>query len=295
MNSVSSSVWPKISIVTPSFNQGAFLEQTIRSVLDQEYPNLEYIVIDGGSTDKSLDIIQRYEDKLSYWCSEKDGGHYDAVSKGFSHATGEIMAWLNSDDLYCPWSLKSVGSIFRKFSDVRWITTLNQLVWNQAGYCSHVKTLPGYSATAFADGLHSRLSAQYAGFIQQESTFWRKDLWDEVGGLDLSFGLAADFNLWACFFETAQLHGVVSPLAGFRAHGTNRSLDQVAYMKEVKVVLDRFRRNNPDYVNKFRMYSRSILGRFSNERSIVPFYSASNIYRSVPADGDEWVIRETRF
>lgn len=92
--------YPKISIVTPSFNQSEFLELTIRSVLDQGYPNLEYIVIDGGSTDGSVDIIKKYADKISYWVSEKDGGQYDAINKGFARSSGEIMGWINSSDLY---------------------------------------------------------------------------------------------------------------------------------------------------------------------------------------------------
>lgn len=295
MNSVSASVWPKISIVTPSFNQGAFLEQTIRSVLDQEYPNLEYIVIDGGSTDGSQEIIQKYESDLAFWCSENDAGHYDGVNKGFSHATGEILAWINSDDLYCPWSLRTAGSIFRKYSEVRWITTLNQLVWSKTGYCTQIKKLPGYSPEAFADGIYSTFSSQPSGFIQQESTFWRKSLWDQAGGLDLNYKFAADFNLWAAFFQREKLYGVDSPLAGFRAHDSNRSHDQNAYLNEVEVALNNFRANNPVFVNSLRMRSRSILEKFSGIINLTSFYTASNIYRSKPADGDEWVIREINY
>jgi glycosyltransferase involved in cell wall biosynthesis len=91
--------YPKITIVTPSFNQGEFLEETIQSVLNQGYPNLEYIIIDGGSTDKSVDIISKYSKELSYWVSEKDNGQSEAINKGFRKATGEIVTWLNSDDL----------------------------------------------------------------------------------------------------------------------------------------------------------------------------------------------------
>src|SRR5262245_43472888 len=94
--------WPRISVVTPSFNQGKFIEETIRSILLQGYPNLEYIVIDGGSTDNSLEVIKRYSPWLSYWVSEKDRWQSHAINKGMSHATGDIVAWLNSDDLYLP-------------------------------------------------------------------------------------------------------------------------------------------------------------------------------------------------
>src|SRR3954464_13703841 len=94
---------PRISIVTPSFNQARFLPETIRSVLGQNYPDLEYVVIDGGSTDGSAEVIRRHEDRLAQWVSEKDAGQYDAINKGFARTSGEIMGWLNSDDLYTPW------------------------------------------------------------------------------------------------------------------------------------------------------------------------------------------------
>ena len=98
--------FPRISIVTASYNQGKFIEETIRSVLDQDYPNLEYIIIDGGSKDESVDVIRRYEKQLAYWVSEKDKGAADAIAKGFARATGEIFAYLNSDDLYLAGSLQ---------------------------------------------------------------------------------------------------------------------------------------------------------------------------------------------
>ena len=105
--------WPRISIVTPSFNQGRFLERTILSVLNQNYPNLEYIVMDGGSTDESVEIIKKYENYLAYWISEKDNGQSDAIKKGFQKSTGEILAWLNSDDIYLSGALRGVAGFFR--------------------------------------------------------------------------------------------------------------------------------------------------------------------------------------
>src|SRR5262245_41237730 len=102
---------PRISIVTPSYNQGKFIEETIRSVIDQGYTNLEYIIIDGGSTDESIDIIRRYEKHLAYWVSESDRGAADAISKGFTRATGEIFAYLNSDDVYLPGTLQTIAAV----------------------------------------------------------------------------------------------------------------------------------------------------------------------------------------
>ena len=106
-----SSNFPKVSIITPSYNQGRFLEASILSVLEQDYPNLEYIVVDGGSKDESVEIIKKYQERLSWWVSEKDKGHADALNKGFSHATGEILAWLNSDDIYFPSAVSEAVSI----------------------------------------------------------------------------------------------------------------------------------------------------------------------------------------
>src|SRR5882672_2272557 len=109
--------WPKVTIVTPSYNQGEFLEETIRSVLLQGYPNLEYIIIDGGSTDRSVEIIRRYEKWLAHWVSERDRGQSDAINKGFSRSTGDICAYLNSDDVYLPHALLSVARLFEKHPD----------------------------------------------------------------------------------------------------------------------------------------------------------------------------------
>lgn len=295
MNETIKVSWPKISIVTPSYNQAQFLETTICSVLDQAYPNLEYIIMDGGSTDGSVEIIKKHEKHLTYWCSQKDQGQYFAVNAGFKRSTGEVMAWINSDDIYCPWALRTIGSIFRELKEVRWVTTLNQLAWNKDGYCTLVKPFRGYSPKAFADGENVKVGSARSGFIQQESTFWRRSLWEEVGGLDTSFSLAADFNLWACFFERACLYGSVSPLAGFRVHSTNRSLDRVSYLREANDSLARFRERNPGYTNQFRRLTRELFDKLPKVGKVLKTYSAVNIIRSNSEDGDEWVVCESKF
>ena len=118
---------PRISVVTPSFNQGEFLEATLRSVITQGYPELEYVVIDGGSTDDSVSIIERYEADLAYWVSEPDQGHAHALNKGFAKTTGEIMCWINSSDLYYPWTLETVAEIFSQLPQVDWIMGMSSI------------------------------------------------------------------------------------------------------------------------------------------------------------------------
>src|SRR4051812_23755335 len=125
--------WPMLSIVTPSFNQEQFLEDTIRSVLDQDYPRLEYIVLDGGSTDRSVEVIRKYGGRLAYWASAPDAGQYAAVNAGFARASGDIFAWINASDKYLPWAFNVVGEIFATHPEIEWLTSLFPLVWDAAG------------------------------------------------------------------------------------------------------------------------------------------------------------------
>ena len=226
--------YPKISIVTPSYNQKDYLEQTIRSVIDQNYPNLEYVVMDGGSTDGSADVIRKYADRISYWVSEKDKGQYDAINKGFAHTTGEIMGWINSSDLLYPWTLHIVGEIFEQNPHISWIHGLPSNM-------SH-GTAPQSVYNAPEKNIFDVLSGNYAG-IQQESCFWRRSLWEKAGGaLDINIRYAGDFNLWLKFFEHAELYYVNTILGGFRFHDVRRggySTDH--YGNEVKAVFKEYR------------------------------------------------------
>ncbi len=204
---------PKISIVTPSYNQGQFLEQTICSILDQNYPNLEYVIIDGGSTDNSVEIIKKYSNRLSYWVSEPDTGHGNALNKGFSKTSGEIMAWLNSDDKYLPWTFEVVAEIFSLFPDVNWIVGVNGW-WDKKGRL--------VTARNIYKNIYDYLLGNYA-WIQQESVFWRRSLWEKAGGkINEKYKFSVDGELWCRFFLIDKLYHVESIISGYRFHDNNR-------------------------------------------------------------------------
>lgn len=234
--------WPKISIVTPSFNTAEFLEPTMKSVLDQNYPNLEYIVIDGASTDGSVDIIRKYQDRLAYWVSEKDAGHYDAVNKGFARSSGEIMGWLNSDDLYFPFTLRTVADVMRDLPEVSWLTTSNVVTWDVSGFMANLTQFYGYSREAYLDGRYLGTSRPGFGFLQQESMFWRRSLLEKAGGgIRKTYPLAGDFDLWGQFFLYANLYSIESVLGGFRFRPGQRSGAKDAYVVEARKSLDELR------------------------------------------------------
>jgi glycosyltransferase involved in cell wall biosynthesis len=206
--------YPKISIVTVSYNQVDYLEQTLRSVLDQNYPNLEYVVIDGGSTDGSVDIIKKYADKLTYWVSEKDAGQYDGINKGFAHTTGDIMAWINSSDLYYPWTLRFIAEIFENLPEVQWLS----------GMPTNLSTgvAPQRIVAPKERNLYDIVCGDYR-WIQQESIFWKRSVWEKAGGkLDTAVRYAGDLNLWIQFYKHTHLYYVNTILGGFRYHDVRR-------------------------------------------------------------------------
>lgn len=234
---------PRISVVTPTFNRRTFLEHTLRSVLDQGYPNLEYIVVDGGSTDGSVDLIRSHEQRLAAWISEPDAGQYDAINKGFARSTGEVMAWINSDDLYTPWTLSVVGEIFASLPDVQWITSSNKLVADDQGRAVNGGgRWPRTCRDGFLKGENLAAGPWYStDWIQQESTFWRRSLWEKAGGyVDASMKLAADFELWLRMFQHADIHCVPTPLALYRNHrGQKTAQYWDDYVAEARAAFDR--------------------------------------------------------
>jgi len=179
---------PRISLVTPSYNQGAFIEQTIESVLDQNYPDLEYIIIDGGSRDSSVEIIRKYQRHLSYWVSEPDRGQSHAINKGMAHASGEICNWLNSDDRLEPGALTAVAEAFMENPDV-------------GAFVGHGRKVDVSGNTVYykkPDGLSfERLCGWMSGGnFMQPSCFFRRSAWEAAGPLDEDIDIAMDVDLW---------------------------------------------------------------------------------------------------
>ncbi len=229
---------PKISIVTVSYNSAMFIERTIQSVVSQNYPALEYIIIDGGSTDGTQDIIRKYADKISYWTSEKDKGQYDAINKGFAKTTGDILAFLNADDVYLPWTLQTVSSIFTSLKDVNWLTSLNVSMIDQTGAIFSNGAMRPISTTGFRKGLYIPGNANF-GCIVQEGTFWRRELWDKAGScIDLEYSLAGDFDLWSKFSEHTRLYCLGQPLAAMTRHSGQRSNRMDQYQAECRRSLE---------------------------------------------------------
>ncbi len=177
--------WPKISIITPSFNQGQFIEETIRSVLLQNYPNLEYIVIDGGSSDNTIEIIRNYESHLAYWISEKDRGQSEAINKGFKKSSGEIVAWLNSDDVYLPGTFNEVVNFFNNNPDISVVYGDFKNSYDDDHTQDHIVKC----------GEFSFIRLLKRDFIGQPSVFFRRDVLFEAGLLDETLHNSLDYDL----------------------------------------------------------------------------------------------------
>lgn len=223
---------PKIVVVTPAYNSEEFIEKTILSVKGQNYENYEHIIVDGGSTDGTLDIIKKYDGTYPMrWISEPDNGMYSAINKGFKMADGDIYAWLNSDDMYVPWTFQAVAQAMSD-KKVQWCGGRNAYVdksgvlylpksklparavprmWIEKGYCDN----------------------RIYGFIQQESSFWTADLWNKVGGLDENYKLAGDYDLWRKFAKYEERYSINTVLAGFRIHDGQLSGNISKYYSEL--------------------------------------------------------------
>lgn len=204
---------PRISVVVPSYNKGRYIEQTLRSIIDQGYPNLELIVIDGGSSDESVEIIRRHAGHIAYWVSEPDGGQTQGLIKGFQRATGEIQCWLNADDLHEPHTLHEVARFFCAHPQARFV--YGNWTWmDRDGNALYYRREMGF---------YRWLWLYAYDYIPQPAAFWRRDLYEEVGGLDPRYSLTMDADLFARFARVCHPQHLDRPLARFRSYPEQRN------------------------------------------------------------------------
>jgi glycosyltransferase involved in cell wall biosynthesis len=218
---------PSISVVTPSYNHAAFLEATLRSVLEQDYPSIEYIVVDGGSADGSVEILERYADRLSWWVSEPDGGQSEAINKGLRRATGDVVCWLNSDDRLLPGALRTVGEAMAEDPGCTAVVGGVRYLWEQHG---RAEDRPGHYAG------HRRLLQFWRGYdLHQPGIFWRRSVHDEIGYLDESLHLTMDFDLWVRISERWRFCVVDELLAEVSHHAEAKTADAFrSYTQELR-------------------------------------------------------------
>ncbi len=209
---------PKISIITPSYNQARFIDQTIQSVLNQDYPNLEYIVMDGGSTDGTIEILKKYNKKIK-WISEKDRGQTDAINKGLQLITGEIIGYLNSDDLLESNCLGNISGFFDSNPKVYWVSGKCRII-NALGDRS--RNFVVYYKNICLKHLRFRNTLYVSNYISQPATFWRKELVESIGFFNESYHLSMDYDYWLRAFKKYKLGYIDDYLASFRIHESSK-------------------------------------------------------------------------
>lgn len=237
----------KISIVTPSFNSVRFIRQTINSVITQcgEF-SIEYIIVDNESSDGTKEVIKEFQRLLRssefvsgcntvelIYISQHDSGMYDAINKGFEAATGDIYAWLNSDDIYLPGAFATIVNVFSKYTDIHWLKGITSYITGDATTIWRAGRCLLYAQSWIRDGVYGR--DHY--FIQQDSVFWRAHMWDRAGGIDATLKLAGDYYLWAKFAEYSPLVSVNALISCFRTVDGQLSQDLRAYTLEMKSLL----------------------------------------------------------
>ena len=233
----------KISVVTPSFEQAQFLPATMASIHEQSYPNIEHIVIDGGSTDGSAEIVKSNEDHLAYWISEQDDGQTDALIKGFERSTGDIQCWLNSDDLFEPWTLHEVGRYFEEHPEVEFVYGDSTWIDQDGGV---IKPKREHYFNRFI-WMHDH------NFIPQPSTFWRRSLYERVGGLDSHFDLAMDADLWIRFADETKPRHVRRNWSRMRFYPEQKNTRfRTASLEEVEAIRGRYQQKDSSQMSRVK-------------------------------------------
>jgi len=222
---------PTISIVTPSFNQKAYIVDTVRSVLLQRYPNLEYVMMDGGSKDGTVEALEPYRHRFHHFCSERDAGQADAIRRGFEQTSGEIMAYLNSDDMLAPGALTFVAEFFRTHPAIDAIYS-NRVIVNEHNTVIGYWILPRH---------RNHLMMRW-DLIPQETCFWRRRLYEKVGGVDASFRFAMDYDLFTRFMLNGRFRRVKRFLGAFRMHSDSKTVQQLETVgrREIERVAEKY-------------------------------------------------------
>jgi glycosyltransferase involved in cell wall biosynthesis len=273
--------WPKISIVTPSYNYGQFIEETIRSVLLQGYPNLEYIVMDGGSTDNTLDIFQKYEHAIDFWTSAPDKGQADAINKGFARANGDILAWLNSDDVYEMGVLGQVSELFQEQPDIDVISGRCRL-WHGNGKDRLVEPSP---LRTLEDFLKIKTNWTTGRMIVQPEAFFRSTAFETAGGIREDLNFCFDVCLWmdmaklGCVFQSVDQHW-----ANLRIHQGQKISDVTGTLHElVRLAWDKVQENWNMLEEPLAITDeifRVLEDMFTNERHVSTTLRKSTSYRT---------------
>ncbi len=234
----------RLCMVTTNFNYGDYLEDCVRSIINSKgFERVDYVMMDGGSTDGSLDVIKKYASAFKHSQSGRDEGMYHAIAEGFKKSDAPYMGWLNSDDQLAPWTIQTVLDIFDQLPEVKWITSRYPLQARKDGVVIKSDFLPGVDNWGFFNGEHIKSSGlPTSGWIVQDCTFWRRELWDAVGAdFDHTLKLAGDFELWARFIQKTDLYVVNVPFGIYRFHGANKAVaGREAYRDECVRVLNRY-------------------------------------------------------
>ncbi|GAK50569.1 glycosyl transferase, group 2 family protein [Candidatus Moduliflexus flocculans] len=221
--------WPRMTVVTPSYNQADFLEETLRSVLLQGYPNLEYLVIDGGSTDGSVELIKKYAPYLTHWVSEPDRGQSHAINKGLQQAHGEILCWLNSDDLLKPGALYHVASMFRDLAAPSWIVGATELIARDGTYLDiqQVRDIDERFFLTWSDRI----------WLPQQSTFWNRAMWELVKPLREDLTYVMDVALWLKMFQVVRPETTPRILSSYRIHEVSKTVSAPMHSRQELIEL----------------------------------------------------------